>query len=72
MTNEQQAELVGAFNDGISGRFNPDDPTSPIARLRGAWSEASGTERSVFKTEISPESSAFAPGDIAAMIAAAD
>jgi hypothetical protein len=72
MTNEEQAELVGAFNAGWTGAFNPDDPTSPIARLRAAWGQATELERGVFKKEISGASPSFTPGELALMIAAAD
>ena len=38
MTNEDKSLLVAAYNEGISGRFNPSDPTKPIARLQASLS----------------------------------
>lgn len=52
MTNEDRAELIGAFNAGLSGAYDPTDPTRPIARLKAAWEEASDLEREIFKSEI--------------------
>lgn len=49
MTREQEAELVNACNDGLTGRS-----VSPVlTRLRTAWLEADANEREIFKTEIS-------------------
>jgi hypothetical protein len=72
MNNEDRALLIGAFNEGISGRFNPSDPTKPIARLQAAWADASEFERAAFRVEISEERAPFAPGAVAMMIATAD
>jgi hypothetical protein len=48
MTREQEAELVNACNDGITGRY-----VSPVlTRLRTAWLEAHDREREIFKAEI--------------------
>ena len=48
MTNEQRAELVSAFNDGLTGRY-----VSPVlTHLRTAWLQADAKERAVFKAEI--------------------
>jgi hypothetical protein len=48
MTREQTAELVNAFNDGITGRY-----VSPVlTKIRAAWLEADEKERAIFKNEI--------------------
>jgi hypothetical protein len=70
MTNEDRAELIGAFNEGISGRFDPTNPSKPIARLRAAWAEASEFERMAFRVDISEAGPVFTPGEIASMISA--
>jgi hypothetical protein len=48
MTREQEAELVNACNDGITGRY-----VSPVlTQLRTAWLQADARERETFKAEI--------------------
>jgi hypothetical protein len=48
MTREQEAELVNACNDGITGRF-----VSPIlTQIRTAGLQANANEREIFKAEI--------------------
>jgi hypothetical protein len=48
MTREQEAELVNACNDGITGRY-----VSPVLTLlRTAWLQADANERELFKAEI--------------------
>ena len=48
MTREQEAELLTACNDGLTGRY-----VSPVlTKLRTAWLEAHANEREIFKAEI--------------------
>jgi len=48
MTREQEAELVNACNDGLTGRR-----VSPVLTLlRTAWLQAGAQEREIFKAEI--------------------
>ena len=48
MTREQEAELLTACNDGLTGRY-----VSPVlSQLRTAWLQADVKEREIFKAEI--------------------
>jgi hypothetical protein len=50
MTKELQDELVAAWNSGYC--IPPDEPKSPLDRLRAEWAKATPTERALFKMEI--------------------